>query len=299
MEEHGGLADALQAVGVSTESVFRQARMDAAQKLDVEMVHADLASRRAPGDATMTLGELEALEESMARMDAAEDVEETAEEEDETDPVTGIAGISASPLRWWRMPAAPWRGWRKRPNTMKRPARSSAITRLCGWRRIACLPRWRVDSLALAPDVEQFKQGDHNERGAVKGRELQGRFREDAQPISVWRRRDGALHVITGRHRFDLAVRDGVEFIPAYVYEEDDAHDATWAKMHDVGQNMLDGQASALEVAFFVRISNMGRDEMEAQGYLRPGSANVMGWEIATLAGDEVFTPAEERGDYG
>lgn len=108
----------------------------------------------------------------------------------------------------------------------------------------------RVDSLALAPDVEQFKQGDHNERGAVKGRELQGRFREDAQPISVWRRRDGALHVITGRHRFDLAVRDGVEFIPAYVYEEDDAHDATWAKMHDVGQNMLDGQASALEVAF-------------------------------------------------
>lgn len=49
MEEHGGLADALQAVGVSTESVFRQARMDAAQKLDVEMVHADLASRRAPG----------------------------------------------------------------------------------------------------------------------------------------------------------------------------------------------------------------------------------------------------------
>ena len=96
--------------------------------------------------------------------------------------------------------------------------------------------------------------------------------------------------MITGRHRFDLAVRDGVEFIPAYVYEEDDAHDATWAKMHDVGQNMLDGQASALEVAFFVRNSNMGRDEMEAQGYLRPGSANVMGWDIATLAGDEVFT---------
>ena len=29
---------------------------------------------------------------------------------------------------------------------------------------------------------------------------------------------------------------------------------------------------------------------MEAQGYLRPGSANVMGWDIATLAGDEVFT---------
>ena len=114
------------------------------------------------------------------------------------------------------------------------------------------------------------------ERGAVKGRELQGRFREDAQPISVWRRRDGALHVITGRHRFDLAARDGVEFIPAYVYQEDETHDATWAKMHDVGQNMLDGQASALEVAFFVRNSGMSREEMEAQGYLRPGSANVM-----------------------
>ena len=290
MEEHGGLADALQAVGVSTESVFRQARMDAAQKLDVEMVHADLASRRAPGDATMTLGELEALEESMARMDAAEDVEETAEEEDETDPVTGIAGNSASPAPLVEDTGGSLEGVGEEA---EHDEEAGAEFRDHAFVRVApdCVfAQVRVDSLALAPDVEQFKQGDHNERGAVKGRELQGRFREDAQPISVWRRRDGALHVITGRHRFDLAVRDGVEFIPAYVYEEDDAHDATWAKMHDVGQNMLDGQASALEVAFFVRNSNMGRDEMEAQGYLRPGSANVMGWDIATLAGDEVFT---------
>ena len=290
MEEHGGLADALQAVGVSTESVFRQARMDAAQKLDVEMVHADLASRRAPGDATMTLGELEALEESMARMDAAEDVEETAEEEDETDPVTGIAGNSASPAPLVEDAGGSLEGVAEEA---EHDEEAGAEFRDHAFVRVApdCVfAQVRVDSLALAPDVEQFKQGDHNERGAVKGRELQGRFREDAQPISVWRRRDGALHVITGRHRFDLAVRDGVEFIPAYVYEEDDAHDATWAKMHDVGQNMLDGQASALEVAFFVRNSNMGRDEMEAQGYLRPGSANVMGWDIATLAGDEVFT---------
>lgn len=290
MEEHGGLAHALQAVGVSTESVFRQARMDAAQKLDVEMVHADLASRRAPGDATMTLGELEALEESMARMDAAEDVEETAEEEDETDPVTGIAGNSASPAPLVEDAGGSLEGVGEEA---EHDEEAGAEFRDHAFVRVApdCVfAQVRVDSLALAPDVEQFKQGDHNERGAVKGRELQGRFREDAQPISVWRRRDGALHVITGRHRFDLAVRDGVEFIPAYVYEEDDAHDATWAKMHDVGQNMLDGQASALEVAFFVRNSNMGRDEMEAQGYLRPGSANVMGWDIATLAGDEVFT---------
>lgn len=290
MEEHGGLAHALQAVGVSTESVFRQARMDAAQKLDVEMVHADLASRRAPGDATMTLGELEALEESMARMDAAEDVEETAEEEDETDPVTGIAGNPASPAPLVEDAGGSLEGVGEEA---EHDEEAGAEFRDHAFVRVApdCVfAQVRVDSLALAPDVEQFKQGDHNERGAVKGRELQGRFREDAQPISVWRRRDGALHVITGRHRFDLAVRDGVEFIPAYVYEEDDAHDATWAKMHDVGQNMLDGQASALEVAFFVRNSNMGRDEMEAQGYLRPGSANVMGWDIATLAGDEVFT---------
>ena len=290
MEEHGGLADALQSVGVSTESVFRQARMDAAQKLDVEMVHADLASRRAPGDATMTLGELEALEESMARMDAAEDVEETAEEEDETDPVTGIAGNPASPAPLVEDAGGSLEGVGEEA---EHDEEAGAEFRDHAFVRVApdCVfAQVRVDSLALAPDVEQFKQGDHNERGAVKGRELQGRFREDAQPISVWRRRDGALHVITGRHRFDLAVRDGVEFIPAYVYEEDDAHDATWAKMHDVGQNMLDGQASALEVAFFVRNSNMGRDEMEAQGYLRPGSANVMGWDIATLAGDEVFT---------
>lgn len=289
LEEHGGLADALQAVGVSTESVFRQARMDAAQKLDVEMVHADLASRRAPGDSTMTLGELEALEESMAQMDAA-DAEETAEEETGTDPVTGIAENTASPAPLVEDAGGTLEGVGEEA---EHDGEAGAGFRDHAFVRVApdCVfAQVRVDSLALAPDVEQFKQGDHNERGAVKGRELQGRFREDAQPISVWRRKDGALHVITGRHRFDLAARDGVEFIPAYVYQEDETHDATWAKMHDVGQNMLDGQASALEVAFFVRNSGMSREEMEAQGYLRPGSANVMGWDIATLAGDEVFT---------
>lgn len=289
LEEHGGLADALQAVGVSTESGFRQARMDAAQKLDVEMVHADLASRRAPGDSTMTLGELEALEESMAQMDAA-DAEETAEEETGTDPVTGIAENTASPAPLVEDAGGTLEGVGEEA---EHDGEAGAGFRDHAFVRVApdCVfAQVRVDSLALAPDVEQFKQGDHNERGAVKGRELQGRFREDAQPISVWRRKDGALHVITGRHRFDLAARDGVEFIPAYVYQEDETHDATWAKMHDVGQNMLDGQASALEVAFFVRNSGMSREEMEAQGYLRPGSANVMGWDIATLAGDEVFT---------
>lgn len=290
MKEHGGLADALHAVGASTESVFRQARMDATQRLDVEIVHADLTSRRAPGDSTMTLGELEALEETMAQMDAAEDVEETAKEEERTDPVTGIAGNPASPAPLVEDAGGALEGVGEEAEHDEEAGagfRDHAFVRVapdCVFAQV------RVDSLALAPDVEQFKQGDHNERGAVKGRELQGRFREDAQPVSVWRRRDGALHVIAGRHRFDLAARDGVEFIPAYVYQEDEAHDSTWAKMHDVGQNMLDGQASALEVAFFVRNSGMSREEMEVQGYLRPGSANVMGWDIATLAGDEVFT---------
>ena len=35
---------------------------DAGQNMDVERVHADLVSGRVPGDATLTLGELEALE---------------------------------------------------------------------------------------------------------------------------------------------------------------------------------------------------------------------------------------------
>lgn len=260
MKEHGGLADALQAVGVSTENVFRQARMDAAQKMDVEMVHADLASRRAPGDATLTLGELEALEESMARMDAAED-------EEGAPPVAGNP-VSPAPLVEDADGALEGVG-----EEAEHDEEAGAEFRNHAFVRIApdCVfAQVRVDALSLAPDVEQFKQGDHNERGAVKGRELQGRFREDAQPVSVWRRRDGALHVITGRHRFDLAVRDGVEFIPAYVYQEDEVHDATWAKMHDVGQNMLDGQASALEVAFLSGIPIWAGTRWRPRGICAP-----------------------------
>ena len=76
-------------------NVFRQARMDAAQKMDEEMVHADLVSGRVPGDATLPLGELEALEETMAPMDAAEDVEETAEDEEGAPPGAGNPAFPA------------------------------------------------------------------------------------------------------------------------------------------------------------------------------------------------------------
>ena len=79
------------------------------------------------------------------------------------------------------------------------------------------------------------------------------------------------------RHQLVDALTHPVRFsLVAALNATDNMDFASLRDQLQVSDSVLSRQASALEVAFFVRNSNMGRDEMEAQGYLRPGSANVV-----------------------
>lgn len=159
----------------------------------------------------------------------------------------------------------------------------------------------RVDSIGLCPDVPQFKT-----KAAASGRtkagedgtthELAGGFRKDAPPITVWRRKDGALQVITGRHRLAHARKCGETFIAVRVYDEDAAHDAAWAKLYDVEMNILDRQAGAQDVAYFFRNAGMSLEEAEARGLMprrkdgEQTATGTIGIAVALNACDEVYT---------
>ncbi len=156
-----------------------------------------------------------------------------------------------------------------------------------------------VADVHLSQDVPQFKRkagtGDAaNEDGTTH--KLSGKYRKDAPPITVWRRRDGRLEVITGRHRLAHAKAHGEAFISVRVYDEDAAHDATWAKLYDVEQNILDRQASVQDVAYFFRNTGMTETEAEERGLMpraesgEPLASGTMGITIARRACDEVYT---------
>lgn len=120
------------------------------------------------------------------------------------------------------------------------------------------------DRLTLCPDVPQFKQGADEKTGVVN--RIVGTWQRNAAPISVWRRTDGSLQVISGRHRLDACTDADIN---CTVYEEGDRFNLDWARRHDVENNIRDGQASAFEIARYVRDSSLSMAEAVERGIAR------------------------------
>jgi len=138
-----------------------------------------------------------------------------------------------------------------------------------------------IGKLKVLPN---FKIGANAETGVVEP--LKGDYRADHDPIRVWRRVDGSLMVISGRHRLDAAKHAGMDKISAFVYEQSEVHDEQWARRYDIESNIRDNQATALEVALYVRGEwNGGRalsdEEIARAGIARKGKAGAIGCEIA------------------
>ncbi|WP_448806701.1 ADP-ribosyltransferase-containing protein [Akkermansia sp.] len=144
-----------------------------------------------------------------------------------------------------------------------------------------------VDKLHLSPEVPQVKVNS-GKKGVVNP--LVGDYRADAPPIYVWKRKNGWLEVVSGRHRLDLAQRTGTKNIPAYVYEEDAAHDAKWARLLDYEQNMQDDQADELTAAIYVRETSLTDDELTRRGLTRSGTKSRRGLLIGREAREDLWT---------
>lgn len=139
------------------------------------------------------------------------------------------------------------------------------------------------DRLTLCPDVPQFKQGADEKTGVVN--RIVGAWQRNAAPISVWRRTDGSLQVISGRHRLDACTDADIN---CTVYDEGDRFDLDWARRHDVENNIRDGQASAFEIARYVRDSSLSMTEAVERGIARKG-ASLKGVELGLYASRELL----------
>ena len=139
------------------------------------------------------------------------------------------------------------------------------------------------DRLTLCPDVPQFKQGADEKTGVVN--RIVGAWQRNAAPISVWRRTDGSLQVISGRHRLDACTDADIN---CTVYEEGVRFNLDWARRHDVENNIRDGQASAFEIARYVRDSSLSMAEAVECGIARKG-ASLKGVELGLYASQELL----------
>ena len=146
-----------------------------------------------------------------------------------------------------------------------------------------------VGKLQVLPN---FKLGADADSGVVHP--LKGDYRPDHDPIRVWRKADGSLMVISGRHRLDAAKRAGATRISAYVYDESGVRDLAWARRYDIESNIRDNQATPLEVALYVRGEFTGgkplsNEEVERAGITREGKLGSIGFRIGRRAGESVM----------
>ena len=148
----------------------------------------------------------------------------------------------------------------------------------------------RVADILVNVDVKQFKSGARLDNGVVPGEELHGEFQKiPAKPIVVLQKLDGSLEVVTGRHRLDLAKRNGLETIPANIIREADGWTPESAALLDAFDNILDEKGSYADYVPFFRKAGIPRDVAEAYGLLaRPKGR--LSYEIAMNATDDLVS---------
>ncbi|MFZ1829070.1 MAG: hypothetical protein WAW42_09940 [Candidatus Competibacteraceae bacterium] len=124
-----------------------------------------------------------------------------------------------------------------------------------------------LDQLKLSEDVPQFKSGANAKSGVVEP--LGGTFdRTGVAPIQVWKRLNGDLEVISGRHRLDLARRSGEKTLPAQIHNEADGFDAKKAGIIDAELNIRDGQGKVKDYVDYFINSKISEAEANLRGLI-------------------------------
>jgi molybdopterin converting factor small subunit len=131
-----------------------------------------------------------------------------------------------------------------------------------------------LDQITLSKDVPQFKS-NASDKGIVEPLAGKKYDRLPTNPIVLWERTNGALEIVTGRHRYDLAKRTGEKTIPAQVVREADGFTKQDALTFDAEQNIKDNQGSNFDYANYFRNTNITAEEAKARGLLRGEKANT------------------------
>ncbi len=143
-----------------------------------------------------------------------------------------------------------------------------------------------VAGLTLSKDVPQFKAGA-NAKGVVEP--LGGAWDPTGVgPIQIWQRLNGAMEVISGRHRLDKAQREGVDQIWAQVHKESEGFTRDMAAALDAMLNIRDGQGSVADYAQFFKAAGLTKDAADRAGLLARGKGKS-GFAIARDASPDLL----------
>ncbi len=144
-----------------------------------------------------------------------------------------------------------------------------------------------VKSLRDSKEVQQVKAGTKGKHGIVNP--ITGEYQQETEAIYVWRRKDGTLEVISGRHKYALALENGTESVICYVFNEDAQHDAKWARLLDFENNMRGDQADELTAAIYTRETGYDDAILRKKGLMRNKSKSKRGILIGREARAELW----------
>lgn len=277
------LEDVLVAQGVVVSDVFRDARVDA-QVVESWRKAKGVVAARAAVDGTGAKGITEAQEaaEESERGIAEAEAERAAvpplSEQEQREAAQQVNEELAS-----TPPPDPV--FSAAPEEMQGVFRDDSCTCYTG----GYYSGWvSVSALKDSVEIQQVKVGSKGKHGVTNA--LVGEFQMSAPPIIVWRRKNGDLEVISGRHRYALAEACGVKYMRADVYNEDAGHDAKWARLMDFENNMRDDQADEKTAFIYVRETGYDDETLYNKGLLRNKTKSRRGAMIARHAREELAT---------
>lgn len=281
-EQIAPLEDLLAKQGVIVQDVFSEAAVN--EQVTASWRKAKgLMARKSAVDGTGALGVTEAMEQA---------------EQTETEIAEHEAEKAAAPPATADEEAS-WGDRMKEAATIAEPTpAATAPAEMKGvFRHDACVYNgaagfyegWvKVSDLKDSVEIQQVKVGNKGKHGVTN--ELVGDFQLSAPPIIVWRRLNGDLEVISGRHRYALAEKCNVEYMRADVYQESDVFDARWARLMDYENNMRDDQADEKTAFIYVRETGFTDEELNRKGLLRSRTKSKRGAMIARYAREELAT---------
>lgn len=146
-----------------------------------------------------------------------------------------------------------------------------------------------IENIKFSKDVPNFKEGA-NEFGVVAGERLQGEYnRTGTAPIVLWERNNGDVEIITGRHRLDLAKRNGEKTIPSQILRESEGVTADEARLIDIEQNMREEKGSTKDYVRFFKEKNWDEAKVTSEGLISR-ARNQDAFSIAKNASEGVYS---------
>ena len=144
-------------------------------------------------------------------------------------------------------------------------------------------------TLKLSEDVPNFKEGADEKTGIVEADRLKGKYDPEAAGIlHVWERLDGTREIISGRHRWQLALENNTPEVLVKIHREADGFTKEDALTKDAQLNIKDEKGTTKDFAAYFRNDPITREEAEAGGLLSRVKQKA-GFEIGRYSSGDLY----------